>query len=133
MTPLKQKLKELNACQEAIEWVGERTIEQAVNDCHRGDWLIWLGQKIGIDNYKLIATKEHCANISRYLRKEHEVMTAIELSSAYRSRKRGARGFISSASPLPYTSAFNKANQKQTADICRAHIGQLIIDKFNEL
>jgi hypothetical protein len=133
MTPLKQKLKELNACDEAMWWVSDKTIEQAVNDCHRGDWLIWLGQKIGIDNYKLITTKEHCANISRYLRKEHEIMTAIELSSAYRSRKRGVRGFITSANPLPYTSAFKNEIQKQTADICRKYIGQLIIDKFNEL
>jgi hypothetical protein len=130
MTPLKQKLKELNACDEAMWWTSDRTIEEAVRDCHRGDWLLWLGQKIGIDNYKLIATKEYCANISRYLRKEHEIMTAIELSSAHRIRK---RGFTTFADPLPYTSAFKNEIQKQTADICRKHIGQLIIDKFNEL
>jgi hypothetical protein len=38
----KQQLIELKACREAINWVENRTFEQAWRDCHRGDWMLWL-------------------------------------------------------------------------------------------
>jgi len=38
----KQELIERKACKEAIDWVEDRTIEQAWNDCHHGDWMLWL-------------------------------------------------------------------------------------------
>ena len=45
----KQLLRELDACQEAIDWVGDKTIEQAVEQCDRGDWFRWLASKIEVD------------------------------------------------------------------------------------
>ena len=38
----KQFLIEMNACQEAIDWVENRTIKEAWTDCHRGDWMLWF-------------------------------------------------------------------------------------------
>jgi hypothetical protein len=172
MTPLKQKLKELNACDEAIEWVGERTIEQAVNDCHRGDWLLWLGQRIEIDGRKITLAKGHCANTVRHLMKDQRSVDAVDVAIAYGEGKIDeeelaafaayaayditnasydsadyaasaadsaadyndtAAYAASAAASAVYTAAAKQANQKETADICRKYIGQLIIDKFNEL
>ena len=45
----KQLLRELDACQEAIDWVEDKTIEQAVEQCDRGDWFRWLASKIEVD------------------------------------------------------------------------------------
>jgi hypothetical protein len=42
MTPLQIRLKELNACSEAIDWVGSRTFEEAWKECERPDWMFWL-------------------------------------------------------------------------------------------
>jgi hypothetical protein len=42
------QLIDLGACEEAIDWVGERTIEQAVAECERGDWLEWLVSKLDL-------------------------------------------------------------------------------------
>lgn len=35
-------LKAIGACQEAIEWVGDRPIQEAWDACGRGDWMLWL-------------------------------------------------------------------------------------------
>ena len=38
----KQQLIEMDACQDAIDWVEDRTVQQAWKDCQRGDWMLWL-------------------------------------------------------------------------------------------
>src|SRR5271154_5536938 len=39
---LKSKLKALGACEEAVEWVGDRQLSTAWSECERGDWMLWL-------------------------------------------------------------------------------------------
>ena len=43
---MKSKLQKLCACPEAIEWVGDRTLQQAFNDCERADWMLWLAARM---------------------------------------------------------------------------------------
>ena len=38
----KQQLIEMDACQDTIDWVEDRTIQQAWTDCQRGDWMLSL-------------------------------------------------------------------------------------------
>ena len=54
-------LVELNACSDAREWAGDRTIEQVVADCHRGDWLLWLAARVNVDNRNLVLAAGKCA------------------------------------------------------------------------
>jgi len=35
-------LKSLGACESAIAWVGEKTREYAIAECHNLGWLLWL-------------------------------------------------------------------------------------------
>lgn len=37
MKPFKQLLIELNACEDAREWADDKSIEEAVNTCPRGE------------------------------------------------------------------------------------------------
>jgi len=37
-----KKLKELDACEGAIQWVGDKTFQQFWNTCVRIDWMLWL-------------------------------------------------------------------------------------------
>ena len=39
---MKDLLLKLRACEEAIEWAGDKTAEEVIDTCHRGDWLLWL-------------------------------------------------------------------------------------------
>jgi hypothetical protein len=109
MTPVKAKLKELNTCNEAMEWVGDRTIEQAVTDCHRGDWLLWFGQKIGIDHRKLTLAKGHCANTVRHLMKDKRSIKGVDASIAYGDGKIGKEELIAAydAADDAYNDAYN--------------------------
>lgn len=39
-------LRKLGACHDAIEWLGDRSIEEAWPVCERADWMLWLIGKI---------------------------------------------------------------------------------------
>jgi hypothetical protein len=80
---MKEILKKLNACDPAIEWVADRTIEQAVADCYRGDWLLWLAARLEIDNRKLTLAKGMCANTARHLMKDEQSINAVDAAIAY--------------------------------------------------
>ena len=39
---MQRLLERLGACDEAREWVGDRTLNQAWAECVRPDWMLWL-------------------------------------------------------------------------------------------
>jgi hypothetical protein len=45
----REQLIAMNACNEAVEWVGDKTLAQAWNTCKRGDWMGWLLAKLDIN------------------------------------------------------------------------------------
>ena len=80
---MKAILKNLDACEEALLWVGDRTIEEAVNDCTREDWMLWLAYKLDVDLKALILAKGHCANIFRHLMKDERSIKAVDTAIAF--------------------------------------------------
>jgi hypothetical protein len=81
---MKEILKKLKACNQAIKWVGNRTIEQAIQECPRGDWMLWLFQKLFPDDLQLLTlTKGHCANTVRYLMTDERSINAIDTAIAF--------------------------------------------------
>lgn len=46
---LAEQLDGLLACDEAICWVGNRTLAQAWRECERSDWMMWLLRELEID------------------------------------------------------------------------------------
>lgn len=83
MKTFKQLLKELNACKEAREWAGDKTTEEAVSECHRGDWLMWLAQKLEVDIKPLTLAKGLCANTVRHLMKDERSLKAVDVAIAF--------------------------------------------------
>lgn len=77
-------LKEINACREAIEWIGERTIEEAWNECPRGDWMLWFYAKQYPENIKqLTLAKGHCVNTVSHLMKDKRSINAVYAAIAF--------------------------------------------------
>ena len=74
----KELLLKLEACQAAIEWAGDKTIEQVVADCHRGDWLLWLAKRVDIDLQPLTLAKGHCAATVLHLMKDERSRYAVQ-------------------------------------------------------
>ena len=80
---LKYKLKEMSACNEAIGWVGDRTPEQAWNECERGDWMLWIAQKKDVDLRKLTLAKARCSKLAIHLMKDERSRKAVEVAERF--------------------------------------------------
>ena len=83
MRTFNQYLKSLEACETAIDWAGDKTIEQVVADCHRGDWLLWLAKKCGVELQPLTLAKAHCANTVRHLMTDERSIKAVDVAIAF--------------------------------------------------
>ena len=78
MKPFKQLLIELNACEDAREWADDKSIEEAVNTCPRGDWMLWLAKKVNVGIRPLTLAKGKCANTVRHLMKDERSIKAVD-------------------------------------------------------
>lgn len=82
---MKTILKNLKACDKAIEWVEDKTIEEAVNECPRGDWMLWLAQELDVDFKALTLAKGLCANTVRHLMIDKRSIKAVDTAIAFGS------------------------------------------------
>jgi len=74
----------LNACPEAMEWVGNKSWEECYATCHIGDWLLWLFKRTNPDDLRLLTlAKGHCANTVRHLMKDERSLKAVEAAIAF--------------------------------------------------
>ena len=81
---MKELLEKFNACKEARDWVGDKTLEEAWNTCHRGDWMLWLYQRMYPNNLReLTFAKGHCANTVRHLMKDDRSLKAIDTAITF--------------------------------------------------
>ena len=159
MKTFKQLLIELNACKPAIEWAGDKTIEQVVAECDNGEWLAWLAQKIELDKRSLVLVGGHIANTVRHLMTDDRSKQAVDVCIAYGEGRasddelseaaESAAESASRAETMAVEAAWataeaaeaawsaaraaSAANRKQTADICRQYIGEAIIQQTNKL
>jgi len=83
MKTFKKLLIKLRACNEAREWAGDMTIEQVVEKCHRGDWLLWLARNIEVDERKRYLAAGYCANTVRHLMDDVRSLAAVDAAIAY--------------------------------------------------
>ena len=79
----KKQLQKMEACQEAIEWVGDRTPEQAWEECERGDWMLWFAQKMGVELQPLTLAKARCAKLVIHLMKDERSRNAVEVAERF--------------------------------------------------
>ncbi len=76
------KLNNMNACSEAVEWVGRRGIKTAWRDCKRGDWMLWLAGRLDIDRKLLVLAACDCAETALQYVPEGEGRPAKAIQTA---------------------------------------------------
>lgn len=124
---MKDLLLKLNACQEAINWVGEKSLQEAWDTCPRGDWMLWLYQRMYPNNLKeLTLAKGHCANTVRHLMNNKRSLRAVDVAIAF-GEGRATRDELDASAEAAYAAyayaaAAKNQNQKQTADVCRQYL-----------
>jgi len=157
---MKDLLLKLKACEEAVEWAGDKTAKEVIATCHRGDWLLWLADKLKVDDRPLVLAKGHCANTVRHLMKDDRSIKAVDAAIAYgngeisKEALKAASYASDSATSAAYSDSYatyaaasayasycaasaadaadaaKKSNQLETADICRKYLGKLILEKL---
>jgi hypothetical protein len=152
MKTLDQILIDLGACEGARVWAKGKTIEEVINTCHRGDWLLWLAKKVDVDFRLLTLAKGHCAATVLHLMKDELSRKAVEVAIRYGegnatdAELRAADAAAYAADAAAYAAdaaayaadaaayaAAKQANQKATADICRKYLTEAIIEKIKAL
>jgi hypothetical protein len=85
ITTFKDELIKLDACKDAIEWVGDKTLQQAWSECKRSDWMFWFLAKADIKvpdkSLRLIAVR--CAREVQHLMKDQRSIDALDVAERY--------------------------------------------------
>ena len=78
-------LKNLGACSEAVQWVGTKTLAVGWRTCTRGDWMLWLAARAGIDRKKIVLAACACARLVLQFLPTDELrpLTAIETAERW--------------------------------------------------
>ena len=122
MKTLKQYLESLKACDDAIEWAGDKTIEQVVTECHRGDWLLWIANRCGVELQPLTLAKAHCANTVRHLMSDERSLIAVDVAIAFGEGRatRDELDAAASSAAAAYTAAAYATDAACDADAAAA-------------
>ncbi len=80
---LRDLLIDLDACSPALEWVGDKTIEQAVKECNRTEWIGWLADELQLPKQIRCLAAGHAANTVRHLMKDEKSIKALDTAIAY--------------------------------------------------
>jgi hypothetical protein len=148
MKTLQELLIELNACEDARVWAADKSIEQVITECHRGDWLLWLASKVEMDFQTITLAKGLCANTVRHLMKDECSIKAVDVAIAFgrgeATRKELNAAYVYAYAAAAYAAAAAAAaaayaadaaarqqNQQETADICREVFGSKLIELVN--
>jgi len=82
MSDFRKKLKALDACSDAVEWVGRKTLKTAWAKCERGDWLLWYAFRAGVDRKLLVLAACDCAETALQYVPEGELRPAQAIQAA---------------------------------------------------
>ena len=152
MKTLKEFLEKNRACKDGFDFAKDLTLEEFLNTCERGDWILWLFARTNADSLRgLTLAKAYCANTVRELMKDERSIKAIDVAIAFGEGKATrkeldaaafaatfaadaayATAAYANAAYVAYATAravsslagnaARKQNEKQTADICRKYL-----------
>ena len=83
MITFQEYLGSKRACSTAHFWVKDKTVEEAVKDCPRGDWLLYLGVAANIDQRQVMLARAHCVNTVRHLMEGISSIMCVDYAIAY--------------------------------------------------
>jgi hypothetical protein len=84
--PLLHLLEKYNACRDACIWAAGRAVaEDSWLACERGDWLLWIAARLGVDRRLVVLAACDCARLAlpRIPDGEHRPRLAIEAAERW--------------------------------------------------
>ena len=84
MKTLKTFLEKHNACADGFEFAEDLTLEQLLETCPRGDWILWLFATTNPASLReLTLAKAHCANTVRHLMTDARSLKAVDVAMKF--------------------------------------------------
>ena len=82
---LQDKLTELGACADAIEWAKFKDLQTAWNTCEHGDWMIWLlnGSQNEVTDKQLRLIAVECCRSVQHLMTDERSINAVNVAERY--------------------------------------------------
>lgn len=107
MKTLKEFLEKHDACEDGYEFAKDLTLEQFLNTCHRGDWILWLFRRSNPRNKKLrVLVAGHCANTVRHLMKDEKSIKVVDTAIAYGEGRATEEQLNAAADAYAYAAAY---------------------------
>jgi hypothetical protein len=82
VTAAAEQIRHLYPCAPAVEWLGERDLETAWSECERGDWMLWLATRAGVDRRLLVQAACDCAETALQYVPEGEERPRVAVETA---------------------------------------------------
>lgn len=78
---MKTELDKYAPCKDALKFRRQhKTFEEAWQNCPRGDWMLWIAQKVGVNIRTLTLAKGYCAKTVIHLMKDERSVNAVKTS-----------------------------------------------------
>jgi len=120
MKTLKTFLEKHNACQDGFDFAKDLTLEQFLNTCERGDWILWLFRRTNPQSFRqIILAKAHCANTVRHLMRDERSTKAVEVAIAF-GENRASENELKADAAAAYA-AYAAAADAAAADAAAAY------------
>ena len=131
---MNETIKKLGACEEGLDWLGDKPLDAAWAECHRGDWMLWVADKVGVDIKTLTLAKVRCARLVQHLMKNQRSLDVLVIAEAFAGGKAtaaqleaayAAAAADAAAADAAYAAAdaasyaARNKTQHQCAEICR--------------
>ena len=95
---MKTEIEKFGPCKEAIFFRNQYPdFQTAWNNCHRGDWMLWLAEKLKVDDRKLTLAKGLCAKTVIHLMKDERSKKAFKIAIDYGKGKLTKKELIEAA------------------------------------
>lgn len=81
---MKFDILQFDPCISAIDYYETKdSFDQAWEDCHRGDWMLWIAYRLGVNERKFFLAKARCAKTVFHLMEHKECRNAVEVAERY--------------------------------------------------
>ena len=65
------EISKFRPCKDALEfWANFSSFKEAWEACPRGDWMLWIAMKAGVDRQKIFIAKALCSHTVIHLMKD---------------------------------------------------------------
>jgi hypothetical protein len=75
----------ISACEDALNWIGDKSLSEAWETCNRGDWMIWLinNSENDVTDKQLRLIAVDCARQVQHLMTDQRSINALDVAERY--------------------------------------------------